>query len=280
MVGLAITNLPLIGYDGPIHMAEEVTSASTVVPWVMVGTIVLNGTLGFAVVLALCFCIGDLETAVTSPTGYDFIEVFFNATNSHAGTSAMSAILIILVICATFGFLASASRQTWAFARDQGLPFSNFLSHVHARASLPLNAIFFCAAVTAIICIINVASSVAFNAIVSLTTAGLFTSYLIPIALMALKRFREPASINWGPWTLGRLGIPVNLFSLAFLLMSIVFSFFPPAVPVTLVSMNWSCLMFGGAVILGLCFYAVIGRKNYNGPIFERSFFPTDEPTK
>lgn len=111
-------------------MAEEVQNASIAVPWSMVCTVLINGVLGFAVVLALCFCMGDLDTAITSPTGYDFIEIFFNATRSHVGTSVMSAILITLVICATFGFLASASRQTWAFARDKGLPFSNFLSHV------------------------------------------------------------------------------------------------------------------------------------------------------
>jgi choline transport protein len=111
-------------------MAEEVKNASTIVPWCMICNILLNGTLGFAIVITLCFCLGNLNDDLASPTGYDFIQVFYGATNSNAGTSVMTAILITLVICATFGFLASASRQTWAFARDQGLPFSNFLSHV------------------------------------------------------------------------------------------------------------------------------------------------------
>jgi choline transport protein len=111
-------------------MAEEVKNASTIVPWCMISTILLNGVLGFAIVIAFCFCLGDLPTDMASPTGYGFIQVFYGATNSYAGTSVMTGILITLVICATFGFLASASRLTWAFARDRGLPFSNFLSHV------------------------------------------------------------------------------------------------------------------------------------------------------
>lgn len=119
-----------LGYDGPIHMAEEVQNASTIVPWCMICTILLNGILGFAIVIAFCFCLGDLPADLASPTGYDFIQVFYGATNSNAGTSVMTSILITLVICATFGFLASASRLTWAFARDRGLPFSNFLSYV------------------------------------------------------------------------------------------------------------------------------------------------------
>lgn len=110
--------------------AEEVQNASTIVPWCMICTILLNGILGFAIVLAFCFCVGDLEGALTSPTGYDFIEVFHNATNSNAATSVMTSVLITLVICASFGFLASSSRQTWAFARDKGLPFSDYLAYV------------------------------------------------------------------------------------------------------------------------------------------------------
>lgn len=112
-------------------MAEEVKNASTIVPWCMITTILLNGMLGFAIVITFCFCLGDLTYDLVSTTGYDFIQVFYDATNSNTATSVMTAILITLVICATFGFLASASRQTWAFARDRGLPFSNFLSYVH-----------------------------------------------------------------------------------------------------------------------------------------------------
>jgi choline transport protein len=100
---------------------------------------------------------------------------------------------------------------------------------------------------------------------------------MIPITLLVLKRVHDPTSLVWGPWSLGRLGIFVNIFSICFLVVSVVFSFFPPTIPVTLVSMNWSILVFGGAVVLGLGFYTVRGRKNYHGPIFERSIIPTNE---
>lgn len=96
----------------------------------MIWTIVINGILGFATVLVFLFCISDVDAALASPTGYDFIEVFFSATNSYAGTSVMTEILIVLVTCASLCFLASASRQVFAFARDGGLPFSEFLDHV------------------------------------------------------------------------------------------------------------------------------------------------------
>lgn len=119
-------NLPLIGYDGPAHLAEEVRNASTVVPWAMISTVLLNGVLGWAIVIAFSFClVPTIDTALTSPTGYDFIEVFYNAMGA-AGTAGMTAVLIILVWCATFGFLATASRQTWAFVSTPAIDFDEW----------------------------------------------------------------------------------------------------------------------------------------------------------
>ena len=118
-----------------ILAAEEVQDASIIVPWCIISTILINGSLGLAAALAFSFCSGDLEAALSSPTGYDLIAVFQSATNSNAGASIMTAIIITLVICATFGFLASASRLTWAFCRDRGLPFSEFFAHVSHRFS-------------------------------------------------------------------------------------------------------------------------------------------------
>ena len=276
-VGLISSNLGFVGYDGPCHLAEEVRNASTVVPWAMIGTILLNGSLGFAITIAFSFTLGDMETDLKSATGFNFIQVFFDATNSHVGASVMTAIPIALVVCASFGFLASASRQTWAFARDNGLPFSGFLSHVDKRTALPLRSISFCTIVAAIIGLINIGSTVAFNAIVSLSIAGLFTSYLIVIVLMIIKRIKGD-TINFGPWSLGRAGLPINILSACFVIIATFFSFFPPATPVTLMTMNWSCLMWGGSTLIGLAYYAVLGRKIYHGPVVEQAIVLTQKP--
>ena len=80
-------------------------------------TIFLNGALGFAMILAILFCIGNVDDAVDTNTGYPFIEIFLSATKSRIGATVMVSILVSLIIFATFGYVASASRQLWAFAR-------------------------------------------------------------------------------------------------------------------------------------------------------------------
>lgn len=42
----------------------------------------------------------------------------------------MASIITALALCADVGFLASASRMVWSFARDRGLPGWKFLSRV------------------------------------------------------------------------------------------------------------------------------------------------------
>lgn len=130
LIGLLSGTFTFLGYDGPSHMAEEVQDAARTVPWAMVSTILINGSLAIGMVMAFLFSVGDLSQVLKSDTGYNFIQVFFNATRSLTGTAVMTAILITINIFACICILASSSRITWAFARDHGLPFSGWVAKV------------------------------------------------------------------------------------------------------------------------------------------------------
>ena len=57
-------------------------------------------------------------------------EIFYQATGSLNATNTLMAMLMITGYVSLFGSLASVSRLVWAFARDNGLPFSKFLVYV------------------------------------------------------------------------------------------------------------------------------------------------------
>lgn len=113
-------------------MSEEIENAAINVPRSIVLSVVINGALGFGMLIATIFCTGDPENALSAATtiGFPFIEIFLQATNSAGGATGMTAIIIALAFSSTIGFLATASRMIWSFARDKGLPFSNILSQV------------------------------------------------------------------------------------------------------------------------------------------------------
>lgn len=111
-------------------MCEEIRNASTVVPQTMIASLMINGLLAFGMLVAVLFCMGDVTAAVQNPTGYPFIEIFTQATESKAGATAMTSIVTVLAFCGIIAALAGSSRMTWSFARDRGLPGWRYLRKV------------------------------------------------------------------------------------------------------------------------------------------------------
>lgn len=112
-------------------MAEEVQNASVTVPRATVMSIMVNGALGFGMLIGILFSLGDdLKSLLKSPYGYPFIQIFMNSTRSRSATTVLTAILLALIFFSTIGVVATASRMIWSFARDRGLPGWRTLSKV------------------------------------------------------------------------------------------------------------------------------------------------------
>ena len=286
-VGLIGNVYAMIGCDSAVHMAEEIHNAELVVPWSMLTTTLLNGALGFAIVIAVLFVTTDITAALASPTGvlgYPFMQIFYDATGSKAGSSVLIAVMIIMDIAATIAFIATASRLVWAFARDRGLPGWRTVSKVQSTTAIPLLAVIITSLVACLIGLINIGSSAAFNDVVSLGVSSLYASYVITESLLLWRRCTgairkatdvandtgEANQLVWGPFRLpGIFGILVNAFAVGFAIIIFFFSFWPVTTPVTAAHMNFSVLMTGSVVLFAVLYYVVWARKTYEGPIVE-----------
>lgn len=87
---------------------------------VIVWAVASNALMLVLVGITYVFCLGDLTSVLDSSTGQPAIQVFYNATQSVAGTSVMVAVIIVIFLSACVGQVATASRQMWSFARDKG----------------------------------------------------------------------------------------------------------------------------------------------------------------
>ena len=96
--------------------------------------------MGYVMAITISFCIGDIDSVIETPTGFPFIQVFYNATKNYGATNTMAAIVIFNITQSAMQFLATSSRQLWSFARDKGLPFSDFFAHVGFSTLLDLLA--------------------------------------------------------------------------------------------------------------------------------------------
>ncbi|TVY16639.1 putative amino-acid permease [Lachnellula arida] len=287
MVGLVGPVFSLLGADSAVHMSEEITNATVNVPRAMIFSITLNGLLGWGMLIATLFCLGDATTILEAP--YPFMAIFEQAVGSVGGATAMAAIITVLTICALISFVASASRMTWSFARDRGLPGWRYLSMVNKKSSIPLISIGLTITISCLLALIILGSSVAFNDVVSLTINGLYTSYLIGNSLLLYRRLKgtikpyDPKSValvnvadsgelTWGPWRIREpFGTIINAFGCIFMIIILFFSFWPTAMNPTASSMNFSSLMMGATIIFACIYYLVWARKTYTGPVIEIS---------
>ncbi|KAJ0118788.1 hypothetical protein J7T55_013043 [Diaporthe amygdali] len=263
-IGLLAPVYTLIGADSAVHMSEEVKDASLVLPKAIMWAAGVNGMMGFIMIITFSFTMGSVYDIIGSPTGYPFIQVFYNTTRSYSGASIMTAILIINITSACISTVATVSRQTWAFARDNGLPFSSFIAHVKPGWNIPLNSVLVTFTITALLSLINIGSVVAFNAIGSLAISALLSTYIISFTCLIIRRFQGPMPHH--RWSLGSAGLFINLGATLFLLVVWTFIFFPISPNVTPQTMNWNSVIFGGTTILATLYYVLHGRKHYRSP--------------
>ncbi|KAF2732926.1 amino acid transporter [Polyplosphaeria fusca] len=266
LVGQLAPIFSLLGSDAATHMSEELRDASYTLPRAMIWTAVCNSILGFLMLVTMCFCLGDVESVISTKTGYPHIQVFYNATQSTTGATVLASITVILAVFGCVNNVATSSRQLFAFARDHGIPFGDFLSRVHPGWDIPLNSVLVSFTVAILLSLINIGSSVAFNSIASLGTCALLSSYIISISCMFVKRWRgEPLLPS--RFRLGKAGIWINGISVAYLMVAFVFSFFPSFPHPTADLMNWNILIYGVVVIFSLVYFVVKGRFQYVGPV-------------
>jgi amino acid transporter len=266
MVGQISAIYACICSDGVAHLAEEVKDAGKTVPKAMINAYLMNGLIGLAFLISYMFMITDLDAALNDPSGYPHIWVFSQAVGP-GGVVALNAIPTVLIFAGTLTYNLSTSRQTWAFARDHGLPFSNWIGKVDKKLDNPANSVTFTCLITVLLSLINIGSDTAFNAIISLNVVSLMITYVFSIGSVLWRRITAPQTLPVCAWSLGKWGVPVNLAGLLYAIHAFFWCFWPESTPTTLDSFNWASVMFVGVAVLSMVDYVVRARKHYKGPV-------------
>ena len=198
----------------------------------------------------------------------------------------MVSIVSALNICANLSIVAAGSRQAWAFARDEGLPFSSWFRRVSTIGiPIPINAILASLTITIAISLLNLGSTTAFLSVVGLLASAGAMSYAISISCVLWRRLRGKP-LPKSPFSLGRYvsyttipllaprhfrltmqGVPINIVAIAFALFQVVMSFFPLTAVVNHETMNYGVVMFSGVAIISVAYYIVRARHVYKGPV-------------
>jgi amino acid transporter len=217
------------GFEACGDVAEETPDASRMIPKAMRMTIYIGGAAASWVCLAFVLSINDIP-AVISGKDTDPIVTLLRAAMGETGFRAVIVVVLVSFVSCLLSLQAAASRLIFAYARDQMIVGSKFLSRMSEKSHVPANALVLMGAIPALITLSALWLQDAIATIISFAAVGIYISFqmIVLAALIARLRGWRPS----GPFTLAGWGWSVNLVALAYGVSAIINILWPrPATP-------------------------------------------------
>ncbi|KAL4889988.1 putative choline transporter [Aspergillus ambiguus] len=264
LTGLINPHYIYAGIDGAVHLAEECSNASTAVPYALMSTVIIGFATSLPFVVAMLYTVTDLNSVIGASV--PIYEIWIQATRSDAVATFFVSLLVVIALFALNGCQQTASRLTWAFARDDAVIMSGFLSRVHHSLQVPVYALVANAGIIFVIGCIYLASSTAFNALIGTGLILQQVSFMFPAALLLYRHRSTTYLPSSRHFRLGWFGWVANIITILFGVITLVFYCFPAEFPVTGGNMNYSVVVIGIMAIFTLVNWFVHANRNYEGP--------------
>ncbi|KAI3605803.1 amino acid permease [Moniliophthora roreri] len=279
---VAVIGYTLTGFDASAHMTEETRNAAMSGSLGIIMAIGVSALLGWYLILGLLFSIQNLDRTLDSPSGQPVAQIFIDTVGVNGAIALMVVVIGCMYFCGTFS-ITSNSRMMYAFARDGGIPGSQFFAYVNTKWKSPIRTgmlapprlcleicsdkepplVWLACTLSFILGLPSLGSTVAFSAATSIATIGLYTSYGIPIALRIVyhQKFVK------GPFHLHKFSFPVAITAVLWIaFISIVF-ILPQVNPVDSQTLNYSIVAVGIVIIYSVGFWLLSARKWFTGPV-------------
>lgn len=220
VIGLLQAMWTFTGYDASASVSEETVDPRRRAPWGMVLAVAVSSIVGYLLLIALTLSINNIYVTLnaTDASGNSIpavISILAGALGERAG-SLFSALAAMAMWFCGLSAVTWSSRVIWAFARDEGLPASGLWKRVSHTHSTPVYAIWLCA----IAAFLGAVYSKAYTVVTSISTIGLYISYVIPVFLHL-----RAAKIERGPWHLGRYSKAINVVAVLWVIfLSVILS--------------------------------------------------------
>ncbi|KAM5434525.1 hypothetical protein McanMca71_006219 [Microsporum canis] len=266
LVGQQTAIFTQIGVDTAAHMSEEVKHASKAVPKAMIAIWLVNSFLALTSFITIAYHLPNLEEALADPTMYPIIHVL-RQSMSKEWITVLLTLILFLIVCSNMTYLAAVTRDSWAFARDQGLPFSDWIATVNKKHRIPLNAIGVTSVISGCLSLIYIGSPIAFYAMGSLITVALLQCYCLSIGCILWRRIAHPETLPPAAFPLGKLGIPVNAAAVCYALWAFFWTFWPIGYSITSKTFNWAPVLFTATLVISGIHFIFVARRKYFGPV-------------
>ena len=248
-LGFLLPAYTLTGFDASAHTSEETVEASLNVPKGIVRSVAVSALFGWVMIGSLLLAMPDLKTGAGK--GFEIVPWILRSSLGDRFAQGLLAGVVTAQYLCGLAALTSASRMTYAFARDEGLPGSRWLKSVDPATQSPSAAVW-CSALASVALVIVLR----YETIAAVCAVFLYLSYVLPVAAGARAHGRTWT--RFGPFQLGRAFKPLAILSSLGCLFLLVIGVQPPnqqALPI---------LIGSGALLLVIWFG--FERRRFKGP--------------
>jgi amino acid transporter len=194
--------------------------------------------------IALTLSINDINGALNArdASGNSIpavVAILIGALGERAG-GLFSALAAMAMWFCGLSAVTWSSRVIWAFARDGGLPLSTLWKSVSRKYSTPVYTIWLCVVAAFLAVMYAVVTSLRFDQqsiyfdesaysnnyaiVTSISTIGLYLSYILPVYL-SWRAKGAAREIEQGPWNLGRYSAAINFVAILWVIfLSVILS--------------------------------------------------------
>jgi urea carboxylase system permease len=263
LVGSIVSAYVMYGFDTAGTLAEETNDPRRNAPPAIIRAVAAAFTIGGLVILFAILSSKNLSDKNIGLLGLPYVmkQAFGNTTGD-----------VFLVDCAIAIFVCCLAVQTatirmiFSMARDGKLPGGAAVARVSGRRKVPIVPALVTGVLAIAVAAINVGNQSAFAAITSVAIILFYLCYLGVTGPMLMRRLRG----TWPPpnpgkyFTMGRLGLPVNIAAVTFQVLVVINLAWPRVAIYNGFGaqhwyLKWAAVLFVGAVIIiGLIYYFTV----------------------
>ncbi|HWD65712.1 MAG TPA: amino acid permease [Solirubrobacteraceae bacterium] len=215
LIGGIMSAYVMYGFDTAGTLAEETNDPRRKAPPAIIRALITAAVIGGLLILFALMSVKNIHDQNIGLLGLPYI--IKQALGNTAGNVFLIDSAIAITVC-TLAVCTACIRMLFSMARDGRLPFGPHIARVSGRAKVPIVPALFVGVTSLILLAVNIANQSAFLTLTSVAIIMFYLPYLGVTGSMLWRRLHgEWPRPEHGPYfNLGRWGLPINIFAVAY----------------------------------------------------------------
>jgi len=242
------------GYDASAHVAEETVMARLNSAWGVFLSVAVSAVVGYIVLMAFTLNISDIAATAADP--YPVLYIAYQGLSTYLANVVAIIVFGGMWLCG-LSTVTSMSRMFFAFARDDGMPFSAAFREINPKLRTPVKSILITSVLAVLVCMY----SAAYFVVTSISTITLYIAYNIPVFLNVRNKLAKKGAYTTpenAPWSLGGWGPLLNIVAVVYTVFICILFVLPPNELVF-----WTMLLF---IVILVVYWFGYAKANFTGP--------------